>query len=92
MIPQRIIVCAANRSRSTGRIICGARHWDSIMRQHCVVNGKLDPEWVSAEQGFIDQHGVWLTRQEAYVIAQAANQIKYPATYQNAVLFSEDLY
>jgi hypothetical protein len=44
------------------------------------------------EQGFIDQFGVFMTREEAYVVAKAAGQIKYRCGGDDGVLFSENLY
>lgn len=95
--PQRV-VCAANRSSVTGKIITGARHWDSIMRQQVnwldpsSNNGRQMPdEWAGAEQGFIDQYGQFLTRQEAFIIAKNQNQILYPG-FDTGTLYSEDLY
>lgn len=103
LIPQcrcnkpRVVVCAANRSAITGKIICGARHWDSAMRgqvQFLIEDGrrKMPDEWVAAEQGFIDQYGQFLTREEAYLIAEKAGQIKYGPQHSMGTLYSEDLY
>jgi hypothetical protein len=52
---------------------------------------KMPAEWVGAEQGFIDQYGQFLTRQEAYTIALEQNQILYPG-FDSGTLYSEDLY
>jgi hypothetical protein len=93
----RRVVCAANRSKVTGQIICGARHWDHIMRQQVQWlenqpdGRKMPHEWSGAEQGFIDQFGRFLTRQEAFLIAQSQNQILYPG-FDTGTLYSEDLY
>ena len=87
----RVVVCAANRSRVTKRIVCGARHWDKIMRSQALGDSViLTPEWLGAEQGFIDQRGEWMTRQEAWLVAEAACQIKHIHT--EGTLYSEDLY
>ena len=86
-----MVVCAANRTK-TGKIVCGARHYDSIMRNQVFVNGKRPPEWLGAEQGFIDQFGVYMNRQEAYKVAEAASQIKYGREHSKGTLYSEDLY
>ena len=88
---QRVVVCAANRSKS-GKIVCGARHWDPAMRAQILVDGKRPPEWSVAEQGFIDQFCVFMTRQEAWKVAEAAGQIKFGRDYSKGVLYSEDLY
>jgi len=70
-ITPRRVVCAANRYRKTGRIICGARHWDKVMRAQ-----KLpDETWSGWDQGFIDQFGDFMTREEAYEVA--INQFQF---------------
>ena len=81
------IVCAAIRN-STGYIICGARHYDTIMRQAIRTSTQ---NWSNSEQGFIDDKGNYLTRQEAWVVADKAGQIiRKVAT--DGELFSENLY
>jgi hypothetical protein len=95
---QRVVVCAANRSRLTGQIVCGARHWDSCMRDMVIPKDSrgeyigMPDEWICADQGFIDQAGVWMDRQEAYEVAEKAGQIKYGPEYSRGTLYSEDLY
>lgn len=92
----RVVVCAANRSKFTGKIICGARHWDSLMRGqvnfHRAGQTRMPREWVGAEQGFVDQFGNFMTREEAWKVAEDANQIKYSRNYSKGTLYSEDLY
>jgi|ERR1035437_3364357 hypothetical protein len=88
---QRVVVCASNRSKS-GKIICGARHWDAAMRSTVIIDGKMPSEWHGADQGFIDQFCVWMDRQEAWKVAEAAGQIKYGRDYSKGTLYSEDLY
>lgn len=85
-LPQRI-VCAA--LRLDGQIICGARHFDSIMHQQIALTGK---RWNRAEQGFIDNKGNFLTREEAYIIAEKENQIRRICVPGSRELFSENLY
>jgi len=43
-------------------------------------------------QGFIDQWCVFMDRQEAWKVAEAAGQIKYGRDYSKGTLYSEDLY
>jgi len=88
----RVVVCAAIRSAKTGRVVCGARHWDDAMRGQVLVDGKRPAEWLSAEQGFIDQWCVFMDRQEAYKVADAAGQVKYGPEHSKGTLYSEDLY
>ena len=69
------IVCAANRLGSI--IILGLRHWDGIMRESIENADKCwtlpqDTQW---EQGFIDNLGCFLTREDAWIVAVDAGQI-----------------
>jgi hypothetical protein len=100
-ITPQIVVCAANR-HSNGTIVLGARHFDGLMRKtisdRCL--GFPNETWNSAEQGFIDQFGKFLTRTEAWIIAVKMNQIRRFVGGQNTdslnmdniELFSENLY
>lgn len=94
----RRVVCAANRCPKTGHIILGARHWDESMHTH---NGlfryagysKHDANF--SEQGFIDQHGIFMDRNEAWIVAEAAGQIIRRVGGDEAdggTLYSENLY
>jgi hypothetical protein len=85
--PDPWIVCAANRHKVSGRLICGARHWDSAMRGQ-----KLESEkWYDFEQGFLNQFAEFLTRQEAWIIAEKNGQIKRKVSV-DGVLYSENIY
>jgi len=85
--PHRV-VCAANRRQEDGWIICGARHWDKVMRSQITDTDKSG----SWEQGFIDQFGDFLTREEAWVVAAAQNQIRRRCGGDGVRLYSENLY
>lgn len=89
--PNRWVVCAANRHRQTGRIVCGARHFDSIMRSQMMESGGF-PFWRDCDQGFIDQKGAFMTREQAYDIAKANGQIRWRCGGDNGILYSENLY
>lgn len=89
----RRIVCAANRNLGAA-IILGVRHWDSFM--HIQASDYANPEGF-AEQGFVDNNREFLTREEAWLVAEKANQIiKRVGGDMNAEgvgkLFSENLY
>ena len=86
-IPRRV-VCSANLF-PCGTIIIGVRHWDPLMRKQAKAYG-LNKDGV--EQGFIDQWGVFMTREEAWIVAEAANQIIYRGNWGSGVLYSENLY
>lgn len=88
----RRVAAAANRYG--GYIVVGARHHDIMMQTQMMVIG-YEKLWEFAggrdneEQGFIDQWGIFLTREEAWVVAEAAGQIR---TYEfgHGTLFSEN--
>lgn len=104
----RRIVCAAIRHKLDGRLICGPRHFDETMWCQILGisraewkrteddTRKLPPDiahWSQADQGFIDQHGEFLTREEAWPIAAAAGQIlSDQRNWQHGCLHSEHLY
>lgn len=86
---ERIVVCSALQNLKTGLIICGARHFDKIMHDQIHAIGG---DWDDADQGFIDQHGEFLTRETAYLIAKESGQIIKRVGGDNEKLFSENLY
>ncbi|MDN4573718.1 hypothetical protein DBB29_09035 [Pandoraea cepalis] len=86
----RRIVCAANRKRFTDEIVLGIRHWDAFMRRE-VRETEGDP----VDQGFIDQHGNFLSRTEAWKVAEATGQIIRRCGGDKAdggTIYSENLY
>jgi hypothetical protein len=92
--PQRRVVCAALRNKQ-GHIICGARHYDEVMRSQLKLAVLAGPEWDSIQditQGFIDQWGIFLSRAEALEVAKAANQIIKRCGGDSTELYSENIY
>lgn len=87
-VTPRKIVCAANRKND--RIITGARHFDKVMIAQMELSGGL-AWWRNSEQGFIDQFGDFVDRQEAWTIALTQNQIIRQVS-SHGTLFSENLY
>lgn len=92
------IVCSAIRHKETGLILCGARHFDPIMRamiqreQELKGQDMMAHTWRSAEQGFVTNiRGEFVTREQAWKIAEAAGQIRQ-VTGRPGTLYSEDLY
>lgn len=85
--PQRV-VCAALRHEE-GAIICGPRHFDDTMRAQISAQGG---DWRRADQGFVDQFGKFLTREEAYEIAVKNGQHRHGEGADGRMLYSEDLY
>ena len=84
---------AAIRHKAGGHIICGPRHFDHTMREQIRLVHKWgygNDEW---EQGFVDQHCRFLTRKEAFVIAENNGQIiKVLGSEHRGALYSENLY
>lgn len=86
-----MVVCAANLNTVTGVIYPGPRHFDSTMLQLMPTGRRTD----CMQQGFIDQRGVFLTRQEAWKVAEAAGQIRRRVggdAADGGTLYSENLY
>jgi hypothetical protein len=94
------IVCAANRYGGT--VVLGARHFDTLMHNAiaCLacfrgMSGLPDILPSKWEQGFINQRGDFLTRQEAWKVAQEAGQIILRVggdDQDGGTLYSENLY
>ena len=90
----RVIVCSAIRSEK-GSVVCGPRHYDRTMLNQ--MNLQVNPEdfWHKSgdDQGFVDQFGGYLTREEALVVARAAGQLEGRKKHNpKNQLCSEDLY
>ena len=86
----RRVVCAANKETTTGWVFLGARHFDSAMTmQMRLANVKLSANF---EQGFIDQDGIFMSREEALTVAIAAGQRIYRCGGDEKKLYSENLY
>ena len=83
------MVCAAVLVND--HIVCSARHYDKVMvAQMDTINEAYSG--ANVIQGFIDQHGVFLTREEAYVVARDAGQVRDVGVGVGEILISEDLY
>jgi hypothetical protein len=111
------VVCAAIR-HPRGWLIIGPRHFDKMMHvaieeasrgeAYRMEDGASEPyrkPWYSAEQGFIDQWGNFLTRNEAWrVVARVGQPFRFvgsqrgqaafekPDDYLAQDLYSENLY
>ena len=91
---QRRVVCAAVLY-ADNRLILGPRHFDPTMHAQWDAIIYANYAGLIDEQGFIDQHGVFMNRQEAWKVAEAAGQILYRCggdTYNGGTLYSENLY
>lgn len=72
--PARSVVCAANRYGDL--VFVGVRHFCPVMRFN--MRGHDIPALRKERgevQGFIDQHGVFMTREEAAIVAKESGQL-----------------
>lgn len=96
-VVQRRIVSAANRFHPDNGevvIIASSRHYDPLMGEHIDRYRKLGLDLGTAygdDQGFIDQFRNYWTREEAWIIAEHAGQIRERVSSEGE-LFSENLY
>ena len=100
---QRLVVCAAIRHVTTSIIICGARHGNCLNAvHHYTAEIPTSELW---ECGFVDQDNQFMSRAEAWLVADAAGQIRRPHGFEKdyrsqrpagvgdtGLLFSENLY
>lgn len=89
---ERRIVCAANMCMDTGEIILGLRHWDGFMRKQA--DNLPDAFKPGREiQGFVDNTGTFMSREEAFILAERNGQmLTRPFSKNLKELFSENLY
>ena len=91
-----LIACAAIKHKPSGMVICAPRHGGlmhktlEILKRLGFVTLGVDDEF---EQGFVtNQFDKFVTREEAFIIAQKAGQIRYRCGGDDGYLFSENLY
>lgn len=103
--PGHRIVCAANRfkwftepsatSNYTFLVVPSVRHWDHHMHMVMVVVNQGMGKPHQEEQGFLDNNYKFLSRTEAWKVAEAAGQIIRSVggdTKEGGTLYSENLY
>jgi hypothetical protein len=91
---QRVIVCAAALNPTFNTVVLGVRHGDEFMCDVLESSTRWDFD-ADDIQGFIDNKRVFLTRTEAWQVAEAAGQIKRRCggdTADGGTLYSENLY
>ncbi len=94
---QRRVVCAAIRA-ADGSLLLGIRHYSHDMHLQIAtrINGDSFKGRRDEDQGFVDQRGVFMSREEAYRVAASAGQILYPERCGQGLdgpkLYSEGLY
>jgi hypothetical protein len=73
---QRRVVCAAVRAFD-GDVLVGIRHYSRDM--HKQIESRFDgakfQHRMGDDQGFVDQFGDYMTREEAFKVADAAGQV-----------------
>lgn len=99
---KRMVVASAtivHNKQGKAFMLVGARHWDSVMHAtfQMLLETGFERERIQYQdqQGFIDQHGVFMDRREAWAVAQQANQIRVvlPCNQcSDPELYSENLY
>jgi hypothetical protein len=86
---QRVVSMAA--CIVDGNLVVGNRHFCPVMSLMLdalhLTEEQTHNHDVRTEQGFVDQYGVYMTRQEAWTVAKEAGQIK--EVFQEGVLYSE---
>lgn len=96
------IVCAACR-HPDGRVVLGVRHFDHIMWKQILglpITADLprDPApddvlgWGGAAQGFVDNAGAFLTREEAWAVCIGHDRPLIDREWSRGSLHSEHLY
>lgn len=93
MTKPRRIVCAAIRA-ADGSLLLGIRHYSADMHAQIAVrtDGEKFKHRSGIDQGFVDQHGAYLMRGEAYDVACQAGQTDPHRACSHGSLYSEDLY
>lgn len=91
------VVCAAIRHKETDLVIAGVRHNDDVMvdlmletRTAVRDGGRIVCD--KFESGFLTNKGEFLDRQQSWIIAARANQIRPRHGQVPGTLHSEDLY
>lgn len=98
MSDERRVVCAAIRA-ADGEVLLGIRHYSEDMHRQIAmrIDGNKFKHRHDVDQGFVDQHGIFMSRAEAYQVARLALQrIDISACGQHPddgwKLYSEGLY
>jgi len=85
------VVCAAVKMKD-GAVIVGIRHLSPDMRAVLRRIYGPDYKYMIVDQGFVNTWGDYLTREEAWVVAEANGQIRRRVGGDDGKLFSENLY
>jgi hypothetical protein len=93
----RRVVCAAIRA-GDGTLMLGIRHYSKDM--HDQLEQRMDGfkfrNRLDEDQGFVDQWGAWMSREEAYEVARQSGGIRNHSSVGEGLnglkLYSEALY
>lgn len=95
--PDRRVVCAAIRA-ADGAVLLGVRHYSPDMHEQIAArrDGKKFQQRHGEDQGFVDQWGRYMNREEAYRVAYEQGQLYAWRACGNGLegrkLYSEGLY
>ena len=82
----RVVSMAANIV--DGHLVVGNRHWCPLMQMQVErLDLNCKKHNISTDQGFVDQWGIYMSREEAWDVAKKAGQIK--EVFVEGTLFSE---
>lgn len=93
----RRVVCAALRA-ADGDVLLGVRHYSADMHRQIErrIDGVKFQHRHDEDQGFVDQHGAFMTREEAYKVADEQGQLLDGHACGNGLegrkLYSDGLY
>ena len=88
---RRRIVCSAVRD-PTGRMWCGPRHAECLWQAFESIKDGYVVDTSDLKQGFVDQFFLFLTREEAWVVAERQGQVSRRVGGDGLRLYSENLY
>ena len=89
------IICSAVRFKE--KVWYGHRHGNALDAMHSQLSyymnrREMHEQQTDRDQGFITNEGTYVNREEAWIIALAANQIIAREHQNIGTLYSEDLY
>ena len=75
-VSTRRVVCAAIRA-ADGELLLGIRHYSADMRRQITArhDGEKFKHRHDEDQGFVDQRGVFMSREDAYIVADEQGQV-----------------
>lgn len=76
IFPRKVVASAVKCifADGTERLVIGVRHWDPLMSEQYLLLKEKFGSRVDEDQGFIDQHRVYLNRVEALQVVKESGQ------------------